>query len=86
MRTRQAPLKVDPQVDEMISHLAHFLGVTKKALVADAVIAYRDARREEIRAKIREAAKILDGTDRGRVALLTGLSKERIDALGGVGE
>jgi hypothetical protein len=86
MRTRQAPLKVDPKIDELISHLAHFMGVTKKDLVAEAVMAYRDARREEIRAKIREAAKILDGTDRGRVALLTGLPKKRIDALGGTDE
>jgi hypothetical protein len=86
VRTRQAPLKVDPDVDQLISHLAHFLGLTKKDLVAEAVAAYRDARREEIRAKIREAAKILDGTDTGRLALLTGLPAERIGLLGGTGE
>jgi hypothetical protein len=86
VRTRQAPLKVDPDVDQLISHLAHFLGMTKKDLVAEAVAAYRDARRDEIRAKIREAAKILDGSDTGRLALLTGLSSERIGQLGGTGE
>jgi hypothetical protein len=50
------------------------------------VTAYRDARREEVRTKIREAARILDGTDAGRVALLTGMSAERIGELGGTGE
>jgi hypothetical protein len=56
-------------------------GHDEEGLLADAVITNRDV----FRAKIREAAKILDGTDRGRVALLTGLSRARIDALGGVG-
>lgn len=86
MRTQQAPLKVDPETDRLISHLAHFLGMTKKDLVTEAVLAYRDARREELRAKIREAAQVLDGTDRGRIAMIAGLSKERVDELGGVGE
>jgi hypothetical protein len=34
---RQAPLQVDPAVDELISQGAHFLGLTKKDLVAEAV-------------------------------------------------
>lgn len=34
---RQAPLKVDPETDELISQGAHFLGMTKKDLVAEAV-------------------------------------------------
>lgn len=82
----QAPLKVDPAVDALISQGAHFLGVTKKDLVAEAVRAYLAARREELAAGMREAMQVLDGTTRSRLALLTGISPERIDELGGVRE
>lgn len=34
---RQAPLKVDPATDELISQAAHFLDMSKKDLVAEAV-------------------------------------------------
>lgn len=34
---RQAPLKVDPATEELISSGANFLGITKKDLVAEAV-------------------------------------------------
>jgi hypothetical protein len=37
---RQSPLKVDPETDKLISQGAHFLGLTKKDLVADAVRVY----------------------------------------------
>jgi hypothetical protein len=40
--------------------------------------------RERLHREMREA--LLDGTDRARVALLTGLSPERVDELGGTGE
>jgi hypothetical protein len=83
---QQAPLKVDPEVDALITNSAHFLGLTKKELVADAVRAYVEQRREEIRAQMREVMRTLDGSRRSRVALLTGLSPERLDELGGVGE
>ena len=32
-----APLKVDPEIDQLITHVAHFMKVTKKDLVAIAV-------------------------------------------------
>lgn len=83
---RQSPLKVDPAVDELISQGAHFLGVTKKDLVADAVKDYLAARREEIHRRMAEAMRVLDGTTKARVALLTGISPEDIDRLGGIGE
>ncbi len=35
---------------------------------------------------MRETMELLDGTSRSRLALLTGLSPERIDELGGAGE
>jgi hypothetical protein len=83
---RQSPLKVDPAVDEMISQGAHFLGVTKKDLVAAAVADYLAARREEIHRAMAEAMRVLDGTTAARVALLTGATAEDIDRLGGIGE
>jgi hypothetical protein len=83
---QQAPLKVDPEVDELITNSAHFLGLTKKDLVADAVRAYVEQRREELRLQMQEIMRRLDGTRRARVALLTGIPPERLDELGGVGE
>jgi hypothetical protein len=83
---RQSPLKVDPAVDEMISQGAHFLGVTKKDLVAAAVKDYLAARREEIHRAMGEAMRVLDGTTASRVALLAGVAPEDVDRLGGIGE
>lgn len=80
----QAPLKVDPEVDALISHAAHFLGLTKKDLVAEAVRAYLAARHEELAQGVREAMQLLDGTTRSQLTLLTGISPERIDELGGM--
>jgi hypothetical protein len=83
---RQAPLKVDPATDELISQAAHFLGMSKKDFVADAVRAYLDQRREEIRQGMAASMKVLDGSLSASVAALTGLSTERIEQLGGVGD
>lgn len=83
---RQAPLKVDPATDELISQGAHFLGMTKKAFVAEATRAYLDQQREKIRAGMIESMKIVDGSLTSSVAHLTGLSPERIAELGGVGD
>jgi hypothetical protein len=81
-----APLKVDPEVDQLISDGAHFLGLTKKDLVAEAVRVYLEIRREEVRAKMMESMRKLDGSNIARVALITGLSPEQINAVGGVRE
>jgi hypothetical protein len=82
---RQAPLKVDPATDELISQAAHFLGMSKKDLVAEAVRTYLDQRREEVRRGMVASMKVLDGSLSASVAALTGLSTERIEQLGGVG-
>ncbi|AEH11043.1 hypothetical protein FsymDg_3766 [Candidatus Protofrankia datiscae] len=74
------------EADRLISDEAHFLGMTKKDLVAEAVRVYLEIRREEIRARMREVMALLDGTNRSRLALLTGLTPEQIDAVGGIGE
>jgi hypothetical protein len=83
---RQAPLKVDPAVDELISQGAHFLGITKKDLVAEAVRDYLAARREQIHQAMAEAMRVLDGTTLSRVALVTGIAPEDITRLGGIQE
>lgn len=81
---RQAPLKVDPATDELISQGAHFLGMTKKDLVAEAVRAYLAERREEIHNAMAEAMRVLDGSTKSRVALLTEISPQDVDRLGGI--
>jgi hypothetical protein len=83
---RQAPLKIDPATDELISQAAHFLGMTKKDFVAEAAKAYLEQRREEIRRGMIDSMKVLDGSLTASVAMLTGLSPERIEELGGVGD
>jgi hypothetical protein len=83
---RQSPLKVDPETDKLISQGAHFLGVTKKDLVAEAVRAYLEQRRADLRTGMIEAMKVLDGSLKSDVVLLTGLTAEEIDAVGGIDE
>jgi uncharacterized protein (DUF1778 family) len=83
---RQAPLKIDPATDELISQAAHFLGMTKKDFVAEAAKAYLEQRREEVRRGMIESMKLLDNSLTSTVATLTGLSPERIEELGGTGD
>jgi Arc/MetJ family transcription regulator len=83
---RQAPLKIDPATDELITQAAHFLGMTKKDFVTEAVKAYLEQRREQVRQGMIESMRVLDGSLTTSVAALTGLSPERIDQLGGTGD
>jgi len=83
---RQAPLKVDPATDELISQAAHFLGMSKKDFVAEAVRTYLDQRREEVRRGMVASMKVLDGSLSASVSALTGLPAERMEQLGGVGD
>ncbi len=80
----QAPLKVDAETNALIDHGAHFLCMTKKDLVAEAVRAYLAARQDEIERGVREAAALLDGSHVSKVALLSGLSPAEIEELGGL--
>jgi len=82
----QAPLPGDPEVSELNKNGAYFLGLTKNDLVANTVRPYVEQSRDEIRDQMRDVMRKLDGTRRSRVALLTGISHERLDELGGVGE
>lgn len=79
-------INVDPETDKLISDGAHFLGMTKKDFVAEAAGVYLELRRKERQAELRETMARLDGTNKSRLALLTGLTPERIDELGGAGE
>ncbi|QKW07691.1 hypothetical protein HUT18_16185 [Streptomyces sp. NA04227] len=84
--TRQAPLKVDPDTDKMITQGAHFLGLTKKDLVAEAVHLYLEQRRDDLRSGMVEALSVLDGSLKADVMLLTGLTAEELDSVGGIDE
>jgi hypothetical protein len=81
-----APLKVDIAVDELITDGAHFLGMTKKDLVGEAVRVYLELRRTELREAMLAKLRRLDGSVKSSVSLLTGISPEDIDRLGGIGE
>ncbi|ACU77090.1 conserved hypothetical protein [Catenulispora acidiphila DSM 44928] len=83
---RQSPLKIDPATDELITQGAHFLGMTKKDFVTEATRVYLDQQREKIRAGMIESMKVLDGSLTSSVSLLTGLSPDKIEELGGVGD
>jgi len=80
------PIKVDTQTDKLISHAAHFLGRSKKDVVDIAVREYVENHREAIQDGVSQALQQLDGTVASSVALLTGLSREDLDDIGGVSE
>jgi hypothetical protein len=61
---RRAPLKIDPATDELISQAAHFLGMTKKDLVGEAVRVYLELRRTELREAVLAKLRGLDGSVR----------------------
>ncbi|WP_214105013.1 hypothetical protein [Acrocarpospora catenulata] len=60
--------------------------MTKKEFVAQAVRVYLKVRQAELHAAMQEAMAQLDGTHTARVALVSGLTKEQIEELGGVEE
>jgi hypothetical protein len=80
-----ALLKIDERTDELASQAAHFLGMTKKQYVAEAVAYYTEHRRAEIEDGVKAALASLDGSREADVRLLTGLTAERIEELGGIG-
>jgi hypothetical protein len=84
MVAASAPIKVDVDTDQLISHAAHFLGVAKKDVVDAAVREYIDAHRSEINDGVRAALSQLDGSSRSAVALLTDVSSDKLEDYGGV--
>jgi hypothetical protein len=79
-----APIKVDLATDELVSHAAHFLSRSKKDIVDAAVREYIDAHRDEINAGVKAELARLDGSDAAAVSLMTGLSADELDDLGGL--
>lgn len=84
MATATAPIKVDAATDELASHAAHFMSRSKKDIVDAAVREYIDAHRDEINAGVKAALSQLNGTDAAAVSMMTGLSTEELDDLGGL--
>jgi prophage DNA circulation protein len=84
MAGQVAPVKVDQETHDLIAHAATALRVSQKDLLAAAVREYLMAHREQVRESLRRTMQTLDGTAASRVALLTGLSRERLEELGGV--
>ncbi|AYG03867.1 hypothetical protein D7I44_10190 [Gryllotalpicola protaetiae] len=83
MTTITAPIKVDAETDSRISHAAHFLQQSKKDFVDAAVREYIENHRADIEAGVRDALLKLDGSTQSAVALVTGMSAEELDELGG---
>jgi hypothetical protein len=83
MPTITAPIKVDAQTDEIISHTAHFLGRSKKDIVDIAVREYVENHRADIQQGALSALKQLNGTLPAAVSLLTGIPERELDELGG---
>jgi hypothetical protein len=80
-----SPIKVDEATNALATHGAHFLGLTKKEFVARAIRFYAEAKQAEIEEGVGEALAVLDSSRESAIALLSGLSPERIEELGGLG-
>ncbi len=80
-----APLKVDEAAVAIATQSAHFLGMTKKQFVSEAITAYSESRRRDIEKGVHAALGALDGSRLGAVSYLSGRSPERIEELGGIG-
>ena len=86
MSSAASPIKVDATTDGLISHAAHFLDRSKKAVVDAAVREYIENHRDEINAGVRAALLQLDGSVASAVSLLTGFDAAKLDELGGLKE
>jgi uncharacterized protein (DUF1778 family) len=84
MAGTSAPIKVDVDTDQLISHAAHFLGKAKKDVVDAAVREYIEAHRSEINDGIRAALNRLDGSSKSAVSLLTAVPVDQLDEYGGL--
>ncbi len=84
MAVASAPIKVDVDTDQLISHAAHFLGKAKKDVVDAAVREYIDTHRDEINEGVRAALRQLDGSPSSAVSLLTDVPVDQLDQYGGM--
>lgn len=79
-----SPIKVDEETDRLVSHAAHFLDISKKDVVAQAVREYISTHRDIIAKATLDSLALLDGSERSAVKLLSGASDSLIDSLGGM--
>ena len=86
MAAHSAPVKVDQETHALIAHAATAPHMSQKDLLSAAVREYLRGRREEINAALRRTMQMIDGTEAGQVAVLTGMPRERLDEPGGVRE
>lgn len=86
MATATAPIKVDAETDRLISNAAHFLQRSKKSVVDLAVREYVENHRAEIQEAALEALRLLDGSTKSAVSLVSGMSSEELEDLGGFDE
>jgi hypothetical protein len=78
-----AILKVEQETADLADVGAHQLRMSKKDFVGAAIRVYLQLRKEEIETNMRAQMAKLDGTTRTELSLLTGISPEDIDRLGG---
>lgn len=83
MATVTAPIKVDADTDRLIANAAHFLQRSKKDVVSAAVREYIENHRDDIQTGALEALQLLDGSTKSAVTLVTGMTTDELDELGG---
>lgn len=83
MATTTAPIKVDAETDRVISSLAHFTQTSKKSVVDTAIREYAERHRVEIQDAVLQNLKLLNGSTQSAVELMTGISAEDLNELGG---
>lgn len=69
----------------LASDCAHFLGTTKKQFASEAIRVYASIKQAEIHEGMQAAIARLDGSTDAKVAVLSGLSDEELEELGGLG-
>lgn len=81
-----SPIKVSAETDQLLNDASHYLARTKKDIVDAAVRDYVDSHRDEINAGVKASLARLDGSRASVVSEVTGMSRERLQELGGVPE
>ncbi|OZF31077.1 hypothetical protein CH294_22875 [Rhodococcus sp. 14-2483-1-1] len=83
--TAVSPYEID-QKDDVVESVAKAYSRRDSDVVDSAVREYIDNHRDDIHQQVRAELEKLDGTRLARISLLTGLSAEEIEDLGGVVE
>lgn len=84
MTTSTVSVKVDAELDAIMSDAAHYQSTTKKALYDKAIAEYINNHRQELHRAMREAQARLDGSLAAEIGLLAGIDKDDVKRLGGI--